>query len=290
MPPKKRIEDLVYAGMVLDDRGNWVPLAKKLRKEKQFLRHLENGEVLVKGTWTKMSNLIRERTKSDGSKQADDFDSLDPISEETTIVSIHDIAALVSSSDDIISEETVTVELPGDSNKNISSEALPLETPEETVSFSTDTIRDFSPELLKEREENDFFQESTAFHTEIPENSYTPGIIGFDAKVSSEDETNVDSSGGKVLSDNRVVPAEETEFEETVMYNIKVLQQEDNNRDKQGLTSKKVNHKRAISYSGEKREPDEWDIDELKNKNRSTAILIVIITIIVLVAVLKIVL
>jgi len=54
------IRNAVYAGQVLDDDGKWKPLDQVLAKEKEFLKHLENGDVLVDDRWVPLA-LAREQ-------------------------------------------------------------------------------------------------------------------------------------------------------------------------------------------------------------------------------------
>jgi hypothetical protein len=46
-----RIEKLVIDGMVIDERGTWIPLTEKVAREREFLSHLEKGEVLFEKKW-----------------------------------------------------------------------------------------------------------------------------------------------------------------------------------------------------------------------------------------------
>jgi hypothetical protein len=43
------IIDNVERGLVLDTKGNWVPLSRMMVIEKSVLKHLEAGEVLHQG-------------------------------------------------------------------------------------------------------------------------------------------------------------------------------------------------------------------------------------------------
>lgn len=57
MSSEKKIEELVVSGMVLDEHGAWVPLAEKVRKERLFIKHLEQGEILHGGVWTNVTKI-----------------------------------------------------------------------------------------------------------------------------------------------------------------------------------------------------------------------------------------
>jgi hypothetical protein len=53
------IEENVIRGLVLNDQGEWIPLSEKVRKENDFLSHLEAGEVLCNGKWMKIAEAIK---------------------------------------------------------------------------------------------------------------------------------------------------------------------------------------------------------------------------------------
>lgn len=61
------IEENIAKGLVLDEKGNWVPIAEKIEKEKNFLKHLEAGEVLSDGQWVPINFLKEESSKSSSS-------------------------------------------------------------------------------------------------------------------------------------------------------------------------------------------------------------------------------
>lgn len=46
-----RIRNAVYNGYVIDDMGKWVPIAQMVEKEREFLQHLERGQVIMKDEW-----------------------------------------------------------------------------------------------------------------------------------------------------------------------------------------------------------------------------------------------
>jgi hypothetical protein len=47
----EKIIDYVLRGLVLDDKGKWVPLSQMIEVEHNVLKHLESGEVLCQGQW-----------------------------------------------------------------------------------------------------------------------------------------------------------------------------------------------------------------------------------------------
>jgi hypothetical protein len=51
----EKIIDYVLRGLVLDDKGHWVPLSQMIGVEYNVLRHLEAGEVLCQGQWLSIS-------------------------------------------------------------------------------------------------------------------------------------------------------------------------------------------------------------------------------------------
>ena len=189
MSTSKKIEELVYSGKVIDDHGNWIPIAEKLRKEKIFLSHLERGEILLNGKWKAMTDLpaevssIRADTILTSRQEATVHDetTLDPPEgpEETVYLS-------TEPSDDTVGN-TVASEVHSDST-------FPAFTSDETVALATDAIRDLkSPALPAD----------TGDDIEFP-----PETKSMFVEVAPPPETTQNVA---------------TEFEETSLYNIKVL-------------------------------------------------------------------
>jgi hypothetical protein len=201
MSPTKKIEDLVYSGKVMDDYGNWIPIAEQLQKEKRFLLHLERGEILLDGTWIKMSDLVKHpSTQLEMASHKTDSPTVD---EETTMAPLAPPEETVS-----FSTEAVLDTPPKHPKAKYDSEIL-IRAPEETVSFSTDTIRDFSIETSVEEAEG------------IPEFPPETKSLFIEPADSSDEKGTSDKSDEtlfNVESDYNV-----TEFEETVLYNIKML-------------------------------------------------------------------
>lgn len=53
------IQEKVLKGFVLNDQGEWIAISEKAKKEREFLSHLEAGEVLCNGKWMKISEAIK---------------------------------------------------------------------------------------------------------------------------------------------------------------------------------------------------------------------------------------
>ena len=60
----------VELGLVLDGKGNWVPLAQLKAIERTVLNHLEAGEVLHEGTWTSLEKLTNNSSGALGAMKA----------------------------------------------------------------------------------------------------------------------------------------------------------------------------------------------------------------------------
>ena len=54
----EEIEKHVAEGLVLDDHGQWITIARKIEKEKVFLSHVENGDILIDGKWIPISQAV----------------------------------------------------------------------------------------------------------------------------------------------------------------------------------------------------------------------------------------
>jgi hypothetical protein len=67
---KKKVLD----GYVVDEKGNWVTINDKVERERSFMMHLEAGEVLYNGKWTKMTDVKKmEKEKQQKIYQTDSF-------------------------------------------------------------------------------------------------------------------------------------------------------------------------------------------------------------------------
>jgi hypothetical protein len=56
----QEFERNVLQGFVLDRKGRWRPVDEVVDEETDFLRHLENGEVLENGRWVKLDDIIKK--------------------------------------------------------------------------------------------------------------------------------------------------------------------------------------------------------------------------------------
>lgn len=80
------IENHLADGLVLDRNGDWVPIAHKLLEEKEWLRHLERGEVLVDRHWTRVIHQVKpdqlqRAVKMAMAPESGTSDNFDPIPE-----------------------------------------------------------------------------------------------------------------------------------------------------------------------------------------------------------------
>ena len=58
------IENYVLEGKVLDEYGNWIPIADKKAAEETFVAHLAAGEILQEGRWISIAEAKSARTPS----------------------------------------------------------------------------------------------------------------------------------------------------------------------------------------------------------------------------------
>jgi hypothetical protein len=207
--------------MVLNDRGKWVPIGEKLRKEKSFLHHLEQGEILIEGKWRKLSEVPRPDAELDETKDVKHAAPSMPPEPKT--------------------EHPVPQQ---------------RETPEETVSFSTDTLRDFSlastpreepqkpAEPLQAAPEDDFAPETKIIIVDRPHQQTVPKQPPAPAPAPSHDrvhlsetvaDLSVSAETKAYIVPNKPTPSEilqkrvnpETEYLETVLYNTRMLKKAD---------------------------------------------------------------
>jgi hypothetical protein len=246
MAPEDRIKEYVYAGMVLDERGNWITLVEKLKKERVFQKHLENGEILRNGKWTHISKIKLQQEHLIGEDSSIDPEAV--VEEETTIVSVHKI------------------------HKEQQAEpSPPLETPEETVSIETELIR--GPALDGKDDDDDFPAETTVFkidrtgdtvRIEFPEasgKSTEGGLINGETQMDFSIDT-----PGRAQQDSIV----ETEFQETVLYNINVLK-EDESRKIAAKAAENSSPRRKSAFYESIHQSHKVEMDRLKKRNGITA-------------------
>ena len=186
----KKIEDLVYAGMVIDDHGKWIPIAEKLKKEKKFLSHLERGEVLTNGKWISIADKDQTPVSSRTTSPAHEPES--EVHDETTLDPPESPEETVFLTTEEYRSENVS---PADQPPAKPGDSTAIETPEETVSFSAGSIREITADPS---DRNDI---STA-------EDFPPETKTMFVDTAPPPETT------QTLSE---------EFEETVLYNIKVL-------------------------------------------------------------------
>ncbi len=58
----KELERYIAQGFVLNKQGQWRPMDEVIAEEIEFLRHLENGEILESGHWVKLDEVITGET------------------------------------------------------------------------------------------------------------------------------------------------------------------------------------------------------------------------------------
>jgi len=68
------IQKKILDGYVIDEKGNWVTINDKVERERSFMMHLEAGEVLYDGKWTKIADAKKmENKKQKSINQTDSF-------------------------------------------------------------------------------------------------------------------------------------------------------------------------------------------------------------------------
>ena len=188
------VESSVYAGNVLDEHGNWVPIAEKVNKERQFLAHLEKGEVLIEGFWVHLS--------AAGTIQANKpVVSLDKhLSDAIKVDKIDSDSAETSDETIDIPTEQIAVYI------NKKPDPSESDFPPETAEIKADA----SPSV---QEANSVSDASAATVTDLLLDGQTHVDLPIGLISPKKDDT---------AQLSKVGPA--TEFEETVLFNIKTLQ------------------------------------------------------------------
>jgi len=186
MSSEKKIRELVYSGNVLDEHGNWIPLAEKINRERTFLSHLEQGEVLIDGLWTRVADALQPKSATQPQ-----IDEAFPSAAE---ISPRDCAS------------------------------------EETISISSDALESISAAPGSRKNDVDFPPETQMFSLVFPDSAATnppPPPPTRPEMVIVTDETLVDVSMSKIVAESGKKASDhvssETEFEETVLYNINAL-------------------------------------------------------------------
>lgn len=188
---KQKIIDLVYKGNVLDEHGVWVPVSVLVKKEREFLEHLENGEILIGGTWNKLSYLSGGSTGS-------------PVT-----------------SSQVVSHQ----------------QAICLETPEETIDMSYEQLA--AATKGAPQPESDFPPETAVLKVEQPAPRQKPKLSHL-STFDYDGNTQVDMVLPGITHDTahqEQVVTHETEYEETVLFNIKSIQAQIDAKNKKGKGS-----------------------------------------------------
>jgi len=194
-----KIESLVHAGMVLNDRGKWVPIAELVKKERTFLGHLTGGEVLHDGAWVKMEALRKS--------------TVAPQPPATTIAT------------DSVASAAEPTEMIG--------------APDETIGMTTEAVAALmgQDDAAPASPESDFPPETAEMKIEtvgsvrVPSDTEQSQIKG----RARAKQTNSKATGESTLKSNP--DKDGAEFQETVMFNIQAIQSqidEKNRRSTQG--------------------------------------------------------
>ncbi len=71
----EEVRKKVIDGYVIDEKGNWVTINDKVERERSFMMHLEAGEVLYDGKWTKIADAkkMEDEKQANVKKQANSF-------------------------------------------------------------------------------------------------------------------------------------------------------------------------------------------------------------------------
>lgn len=70
----KDVKKKVLDGYVIDEKGNWITINDKVERERSFIKHLEAGEVLHDGKWTKITDVKKmENEKQTKIDKTDSF-------------------------------------------------------------------------------------------------------------------------------------------------------------------------------------------------------------------------
>mgnify|MGYP001207598570 CR=1 FL=1 len=67
MDGMSRFKSNVIKGLILDERGNWIDLKEKVRKEREFIKHVAAGEVLFDNQWVSIAEakkLLKKTAKT----------------------------------------------------------------------------------------------------------------------------------------------------------------------------------------------------------------------------------
>jgi hypothetical protein len=59
------VENYILKGLVLDEHGQWIPIADKRAVEEDFLAHLSAGQVLHEGRWVSIAEAKAARTPTE---------------------------------------------------------------------------------------------------------------------------------------------------------------------------------------------------------------------------------
>lgn len=162
-----KTKKMVENGLVLDDRGSWIPLIDKLRMERFFIDHIASGEVLRNKRWVTIdeAKIIDKNAKSQPVTKTAETETA-PIS---TPIQKTDGKAQEISVAPILTQETSAQQKNDEFSFNdFLNESEPVAEPEMEETNHSDITHEHCSIMIKEGEKSEVAQTVTADQIETP--------------------------------------------------------------------------------------------------------------------------
>lgn len=174
---KKNVEENVLKGLVLDEKGNWVTIAEKVERERDFLQHLEAGEVLFDGKWVQIGDLKKNEVTIqaepiDENRRFTELDETKDISSQISSLSASqpDKPLMMSAEPEIavVTSETAEAKTAKEEKDDFFRFHPEIEAEQETKYIEKSDIKKAAPPIVKapeleEKDNDELFQETMAF-------------------------------------------------------------------------------------------------------------------------------
>jgi hypothetical protein len=174
------IKKKVLDGYVVDEKGNWVTINDKVERERSFMMHLEAGEVLCDGKWTKMADV--KKMEKEKQKKINQTDSVLAVGTYTELEETRNLQ----------NADTVPSTVPNSTN-------VPPVSPKTKFDFPVPEAEEETKYLEIKRSTIDYYKNN---HRESDPNEYLEETMSFDMKSIIEP-----SSGNYTSLSNNKTPS-----------------------------------------------------------------------------------
>jgi len=240
MQALKVVEEKVCRGYVLDERKKWILLSEKISKEKEFLKHIESGEILLNGEWLSIAEVKKRRNET----QTEDTSTAEKTSKEK------------KPGPDTADDISTTVNR-GEENKSDQSQS---DFPPETIFISSE-LEPSAPVTVSPEPEPDFPPETVYAETGT---DYPPetSVLTMEEAEDSRKQSHTEESSPK-QNDPLFKPSDAQIMLETISFDHSIIQ----------AAQEAIKKKEEESKTVQTNKPDDLDSDwEISRTKRKKAV------------------